>query len=274
MAFYILLFLVSFFTSSSLFAEALTGKHLEDQSKNFTALKATDNQVTTGEYCYFLNTEAAADPHSLYNDKMDSILRTGTPGSYHYDFLVEQENLPINGITQCAAMRYANWKQTHDTFQKQDTEYGIYDFQEDQLFSINPTTDFFLLTQKEQQESDFLLISHDSRYSLTQVYSQPSTNTSLIIKKPSPSQQLQTASSIHKKHPLEGDLVEFIITYTIMFLGIYLGAQLASAILPLSAAISTIAIAGGGRRSYRGYSRNNRWKRDWKNDSSLDRIIE
>jgi len=236
MPLYILLSLI-FFSTPFLFAEGQIERKPQDQSKTLPVLRAGDDQVTVGEYCSFLNAVAATDPHSLYNEKMENLLRRGAPGSYLYDLITEKGNLPIDDIPQIAAMRYCNWKQATFISEGQTaqdtetTEYGIYDFQEGQVSSITPTAIFFVSTQKEKQESDFLLITNDSRYFLTQAHLQPRSDVSFIIKKPSTSPPLQIASSTPKKHPLEGDLLEAIITYTVMSLGLLLGAQLASTIL-------------------------------------------
>lgn len=88
--------------------------HLSAQDK--TGMRS----ITTGEYCFFLNAEAATDSYGLYDEKMAinatgaSILRSGVPGSYHYDVVPEKENIPIGGISFSNAICYAHWFRNED----------------------------------------------------------------------------------------------------------------------------------------------------------------
>ena len=66
----------------------------------------TQQSVTVNEYCEFLNTVALADPYGFYEEKADSIVRTGRPGSYVYTMTSGDEAKPINYVSQDIAMRY------------------------------------------------------------------------------------------------------------------------------------------------------------------------
>lgn len=70
--------------------------------------------VTVSDYCDFLNSVAADDPHDLYSgalseDPSTPIERVGKPGKYQYFVLNGCENNPIEGLTWLDEARYCNW---------------------------------------------------------------------------------------------------------------------------------------------------------------------
>ena len=65
--------------------------------------------VTAGEYCDFLNQVASTDILSLYEERIDGIVRTGTPGSYCYKAIDEKLNSAINFVSQKNAVQYYDW---------------------------------------------------------------------------------------------------------------------------------------------------------------------
>lgn len=78
--------------------------------------------VTTSQYCQFLNAVAKTDTYGLYNDYMGSgyyyprqaITRSGDPGNYSYAVTgtdSEAANCPIFRVTWGSAARFCNWLQ-------------------------------------------------------------------------------------------------------------------------------------------------------------------
>jgi formylglycine-generating enzyme len=81
-------------------------------------------EVTTDQYCAFLNAVAASDPYGLYSTSMDpafstypcNIERGGSAGSYTYTVgngspsdVANWANRPVNYISWGDAARFANW---------------------------------------------------------------------------------------------------------------------------------------------------------------------
>lgn len=76
-------------------------------------------EVTSGQYCEFLNAVAATDTYGLYNtlmweggyviDKGCRIKRDGTSGSYTYSVAPEWANRPVNYVSWGDAARFCNW---------------------------------------------------------------------------------------------------------------------------------------------------------------------
>lgn len=75
-------------------------------------------EVTTGQYCVFLNAVARSDPFGLYNVSMGTnanvagIARTGTSGAFAYKILENRgnsANRPITYVSWFDAARYVNW---------------------------------------------------------------------------------------------------------------------------------------------------------------------
>ena len=74
--------------------------------------RGTDQEVAAGDYCSFLNVVASSDGDCLYNENMESLVRTGEPASYHYDVVQGKEDCAINFGNQENATRYSDWKGT------------------------------------------------------------------------------------------------------------------------------------------------------------------
>ena len=93
--------------------------------------------VRVSDYTKFLNCVATTDAYGVYNIKMGEdagigsiITRSGTPGSYTYDYNPDKASFPVSYVSQVSAMRYCNWKSHHGAFGLQDittTETGCYD---------------------------------------------------------------------------------------------------------------------------------------------------
>lgn len=76
-------------------------------------------EVTTGQYCAFLNAVAAVDTYGLYNTYMGyspnpgwsgcNIQRTGSPGSYSYAVPGDWANRPVSTVSWGDAARFCNW---------------------------------------------------------------------------------------------------------------------------------------------------------------------
>jgi formylglycine-generating enzyme len=78
------------------------------------------HEVTTAQYCQFLNAVAKSDPCGLYNTLMANtasnypgpgcgITRGTTDGGYTYSVVSGRENLPVNMIDWGDAARFVNW---------------------------------------------------------------------------------------------------------------------------------------------------------------------
>lgn len=72
--------------------------------------------VTTAQYCQFLNAVAKTDPYGVYSAYMGNIpyigcgiTQSGNSGSYTYSVVAGRENLPANYISWGDAARFANW---------------------------------------------------------------------------------------------------------------------------------------------------------------------
>ena len=55
---------------------------------------STSSQVSLSDYCEFLNAVAPSDPLEFYDEKMDCIMRSGTPGHYTY---IDQSSIVHHG---------------------------------------------------------------------------------------------------------------------------------------------------------------------------------
>lgn len=71
-------------------------------------------EVTNTQYAAFLNSVAASDPHSLYDNRMDThaqggIERLGSSGSYTYTVKSGFESKPVVFVSFTDAVRFANW---------------------------------------------------------------------------------------------------------------------------------------------------------------------
>lgn len=85
--------------------------------------------MTYAQYAEFLNAVADADPLSLYNANMSSVLiggitRTGSSGSYIYSVIPGHEDRPVNYISFYDALRFVNWLSNGQG--AGDTESGAY----------------------------------------------------------------------------------------------------------------------------------------------------
>jgi len=67
-------------------------------------------------YALFLNSQAASDPHNLYNSNMSSIgiTQNGSSGSFTYAVDPALANRPIAFVDWMAAVRFANWATSGD----------------------------------------------------------------------------------------------------------------------------------------------------------------
>jgi hypothetical protein len=99
-------------------------------------------EITSGQYCEFLNAVAADDTYGLYNIYMENennvgtvewqksnIQRQGSPGSYSYSVVPGFENRPVNNLFFTETLRFCNWLQNGQPTGAQDattTEDGAY----------------------------------------------------------------------------------------------------------------------------------------------------
>ena len=82
------------------------------------AYRMGEYDVTSAQYCQFLNAVAASDTYSLYTTAMATtgaagygcgIARSGTSGSYTYSVLPGWANMPANWVSWGDAARFCNW---------------------------------------------------------------------------------------------------------------------------------------------------------------------
>ena len=71
-------------------------------------------QITNQEYCEFLNAVASYDPHSLFDERMQTddrggISRSGGPGEYRYAVKPEMQQQPVVFVSWFDAARFCNW---------------------------------------------------------------------------------------------------------------------------------------------------------------------
>jgi len=88
-------------------------------------------EVTNAQYCEFLKTVAASDPHGLYDPNMAitneegcGITRSGSEGSYTYNIMPGRANKPVKWVSFWDACRFANW--LHNGQGSGSTEMGAY----------------------------------------------------------------------------------------------------------------------------------------------------
>ena len=75
---------------------------LEERGEN------AGHQVRAGDYCEFLNEIASTDADCFFEEKMKGLVRTGEPGSYHYD-VAQGENATISFVSQLEDIYYRDW---------------------------------------------------------------------------------------------------------------------------------------------------------------------
>lgn len=118
--------------------------------------------VTISEYADFLNAAAPTDPHLLYHETMNKIVRTGEPGTYHYEVSDEAANLVMTFVTWFDAARYCNWKEhgspTRDEITRDTTENGSYTLHDAMSGSVvrNPGSHYFLPIREEDLPTSLL----------------------------------------------------------------------------------------------------------------------
>ena len=125
--------------------------------------------MTAAHYCEFLNDVAAADPYQLYENAPEaSIVRIGEPGSFTYAVLPGEKNVSMSSLDEIAVMRYCNWIQNGCSSREQDsTEYGMYQFQGDQVVQVSSQTSCFIAEQDDTKVIDRDIRSNRRDYLLT-----------------------------------------------------------------------------------------------------------
>jgi formylglycine-generating enzyme len=93
-------------------------------------------EITTAQYCEYLNAVASTDTYGLYNPLMAllvqpgcGIIRSGSPGSYSYSVVPGRESFPANHVSWASAARFCNWLTNGQPSGAQDlttTEDGSY----------------------------------------------------------------------------------------------------------------------------------------------------
>lgn len=90
-------------------------------------------EVTSAQYCDFLNHKAKSDPYGLYSKVMSAwsdyfpgaqIMRQGSPGTYAYSVALDWANRPVSSVSFWDACRFCNW--LHNGQGDGDTETGAY----------------------------------------------------------------------------------------------------------------------------------------------------
>jgi formylglycine-generating enzyme required for sulfatase activity len=107
--------------------------------------------ITSAQYCAFLNCVAQADPYSVYNLSMSpgnngascGITRLGTPAAYTYTVDSVHANLPLNSVSWADAARFCNWLENgqpitggESSTTTEDGSYALNGGQGNQLSSI------------------------------------------------------------------------------------------------------------------------------------------
>ena len=112
-----------------------TRRMATDSTTGYGSVSYTYNigkyEVTSAQYCEFLNAKAKTDTYSLYNASMWSdttrgcqIQRSGSSGSYTYSVASDYANRPVNYVSWYCAIRFANWLTNGQG--SGDTESGSY----------------------------------------------------------------------------------------------------------------------------------------------------
>ncbi len=123
-------------------------------------------EVTTGQFCEFLNAVAATDTYGLYNTNMWSdtygckIQRSGTSGSYTYSVAPDWANRPVNCVSWGDAARFANWLHNGQPTGMQaltSTEDGSY-------LLDGATTDAALMAVMREPDASWVIPSEDEWY--------------------------------------------------------------------------------------------------------------
>jgi len=93
-----------------LFVIAVTSPLLHAQRENLLEVNngKPDQEITAHAYCDFLNTATSTEAYHLYDEKMNGIVRSRSPGCYHYETIKEQENAPVTFISSLDATHDEN----------------------------------------------------------------------------------------------------------------------------------------------------------------------
>jgi formylglycine-generating enzyme required for sulfatase activity len=102
-------------------------------------------EINNNQYCAFLNAVAADDPKRLYSTEMDSsehggILRSGSPGEYHYTVKPGREHQPVVFVDFYDVLRFCNWLHNGQPSGSEDnstTEDGAYSLTAEALAAEN-----------------------------------------------------------------------------------------------------------------------------------------
>jgi formylglycine-generating enzyme required for sulfatase activity len=120
-------------------------------------------EVTTGQYCAFLNAVARTDTYGLYNTGMLSgckIQQSGASGNYTYSFETDYANRPVNCVSWGNATRFANWLHNGQPTGNQSlstTEDGAY-------YLNGSTTDDALMAVSREADWKWAVTSEDEWY--------------------------------------------------------------------------------------------------------------
>ncbi|MBU6275575.1 MAG: SUMF1/EgtB/PvdO family nonheme iron enzyme [Planctomycetes bacterium] len=112
-------------------------------------------EFTNQQYTNFLNSVAATDNYSLYDENMANlprggILRSGSSGSYTYSVKPNMGDKPVNYITWFDAARVANWYQNGAT-SSSSTETGAYTLSSGTTIApaVNAGATFYIPTEDQ-----------------------------------------------------------------------------------------------------------------------------
>ena len=174
--------------------------------------------ISTGEYCEFLNATAATDSVHFYDEKMEHLIRTGTPGSYHYEATGEEEN-PATLLSSSVTLHYFHWL---------ESQY-FSSTEEDPSLSMEQEANLLLTEPEESNEPDILLANATLQPQITSIASLPILDLSCHVQSPT-SVPYQKASPISKPSKTK-DVIVTLSWVLGGLVGAILGEVVASALM-------------------------------------------
>jgi formylglycine-generating enzyme required for sulfatase activity len=134
--------------------------------------------VTSAQYCAFLNAVAAADTFALYSPAMagttdgnPGIVQSGSPGSYAYTVIDGRGDHPVTDVSFWNATRFANWLNNGEPTGPEGagtTETGAYDVlatSMDAALANNPPNKYTVTS--DQQDDNMVIRSANAKWAVT-----------------------------------------------------------------------------------------------------------
>ncbi len=145
-------------------AEIVYGSNIE-YGAVATSFRIMKYEITNQQYTDFLNSVAATDTYSLYNQRMGSdasflggITQSGSSGSYTYSAKANMGDKPVNHVSWFDAARMSNWLM-NGAKSSSSTERGAYTLVGGQISgtapAINSGATFYVPTNQQSYKASY-----------------------------------------------------------------------------------------------------------------------